>query len=216
MARDQVVGDPRVGATASSEAVGDTNAGRIFVLGIGNVLTGDDALGPTVVNTLEAEWVLPPDVVVLDAGTPGMDLVALASGAERIIVVDTVLTDGPPGTLKVYDRETLLAKPLTPRVNPHAPGLIESLFTLDLSGDGPTGVCLIGVVPEATDVGIGMSDALTASVPRVIDVIVETLREWGVSVTPCPEPAPPDLWWQVAARDAFIEGSSGRRGGPDA
>ena len=211
-----MVRDPKVGATASTDAVGGTGAGRIFVLGIGNVLTGDDALGPTVVNTLEVEWALPPEVVVLDAGTPGMDLVALAAGAERIIVVDTVLTDGPPGTLKVYDRETLLGKSLTPRVNPHAPGLIESLFTLDLSGDGPTGVRLIGVVPEATDVGIGMSDALTASVPRVIAEIVEMLREWGVSPAPARDRVEPDLWWQVAARGAFIRGSSSRAGGSDA
>jgi len=211
-----MVRDRTAGAAPPHDAVGETDAGRIIILGIGNVLTGDDALGPTVVNTLDAEWVLPPDVVVLDAGTPGMDLVALAAGAERIIVVDTVLSDGPPGTLKVWDRETLLAKPLSPRVNPHAPGLIESLFTLDLSGDGPTGVRLIGVVPEATDVGIGMSDALVASVPRVIATIVETLREWGVSVTPATRPAAPDLWWQVAARGVFIDGSSGRTRSRDA
>lgn len=211
-----MVRDPKVGATASTDAVGSTGAGRIFVLGIGNVLTGDDALGPTVVNTLEAEWVVPPEVIVLDAGTPGMDLVALAAGAERIIVVDTVLTDGPPGTVKVYDRETLLGKPLTPRVNPHAPGLIESLFTLDLSGDGPTGVRLIGVVPEATDVGIGMSDALVAAVPRTVEAIVDTLREWEVQVTPCPDPEAPDLWWEVAARGVFIDGSSGRTRSRDA
>jgi len=199
---------PEPGTDASDPADGRGADGRIVVLGIGNVLTGDDALGPTVVTTLGAEWQIPSEVMVLDAGTPGMDLIALASGARGIIVVDTVLADGPPGTLRIYDRDTLLGKPLTPRVNPHAPGLIESLFTLDLSGHGPAAVRLIGVVPEATDVGVGMSDPVTASVPKVVDVIVRTLEEWGVPMAPSPEPVKPDLWWQVAARGVFIEGSS--------
>lgn len=197
------------GPSATREGVdGHPPTRRVVVLGIGNVLTGDDALGPTAVNTLAAEWELPADVEVLDAGTPGMDLVALATGAERVIVVDTVLSTGPAGTLRLYDREQLLGKPLTPRVNPHAPGLVESLFTLDLSGEGPVDVRLVGVVPDATDVGIGMSPAVTESVPRVVEAIVETLREWDIPVTRRPDPPAPDLWWQVAARGAFIEGSA--------
>lgn len=181
---------------------------RTVVIGIGNVLTGDDAFGPTVVKTLEAVWDLPPWVEALDAGTPGMDLVALASGATRVIVVDTVLSDGPPGTLRVYDHEQLLAKPLTPRVNPHAPGLIESLFTLDLSGDGPADVLLVGVVPGPTDVGVGMSDDVEAAVGPVIEVIVEALRDWGTPPRRPSEPRVPDLWWQVAARGVFLRGSA--------
>jgi hydrogenase maturation protease len=178
------------------------------VIGIGNVLTGDDAFGPTVVKTLEAVWALPSGVEALDAGTPGMDLVALAAGASRVIVVDTVLSAGPPGTLRVYDRDQLLAKPLTPRVNPHAPGLVESLFTLDLSGDGPTDVLLVGVVPGPTDVGVGMSAEVVAAVPRVVDVIVAALRDWGLRPRRRAEPLEADLWWEVAARGAFIPGSA--------
>lgn len=189
---------------------GDAGRGgdRTIVLGIGNVLTGDDAFGPTVVKTLEATWELPPDVEALDAGTPGMDLVALAADADRVIVVDTVLSDGPPGTLRVYDREQLLAKPLTPRVNPHAPGLVESLFTLDLAGDGPLDVLLIGVVPGPTDVGVGMSGAVEAAVPVVVDVIVDALLSRGFALRRRPDPETPDLWWQVAARGVFLEGSA--------
>ena len=187
----------------------------VVVLGIGNVLTGDDALGPTVVKTLEARWDLPEGVEALDAGTPGMDLVALAAGARRVIVVDTVLSDGPPGTLKVYDRDRLLSKPLTPRVNPHAPGLLESLFTLDLAGDGPTDVVLIGVVPARTDVGVGMSAAVEAAVPEAVARVVDLLGSWGLAPEPRDAAPEPDLWWERAARGVFLTGSGAARPGAE-
>ena len=44
---------------------------KIAVIGIGNVLAGDDAVGPHVVRVLEAHYELPDGVQVIDAGTPG-------------------------------------------------------------------------------------------------------------------------------------------------
>ena len=40
---------------------------RISVIGIGNVLEGDDALGPTVVRIFDAEYTVPEDVTGLAA-----------------------------------------------------------------------------------------------------------------------------------------------------
>ena len=45
-----------------------------YVLGLGNVLMGDDGFGPAVVQAFEAEYVVGPDVSVIDLGTPGLDL----------------------------------------------------------------------------------------------------------------------------------------------
>ena len=55
---------------------------RVVVLGIGNVLNSDDGLGPFVARTLLAGWDLVGDAEVLDAGTPGMDLISLLHGTE--------------------------------------------------------------------------------------------------------------------------------------
>lgn len=180
---------------------------RTVVVGIGNVLTGDDALGPTVVRTLQAEWDLPEGVEVIDAGTPGMDLIALADGADDLIVIDTVLSDGAPGALRLYGRVDLLGRPLTPRVNPHAPGLAESLLTLDFEGRGPRRVRLVGVIPGPIEVGVGLSPEVRSTVPVAVQVVVDTLGEWGLAPTRRVEPVRPDLWWEVAARGVFLEGS---------
>ena len=49
-------------------------APRTAVLGLGNVLMGDDALGPWVIQHLLTQWEVPPSVRVQDLGTPGLDL----------------------------------------------------------------------------------------------------------------------------------------------
>jgi hydrogenase maturation protease len=44
---------------------------RVLVLGVGNVLFGDDGFGPAVANALADQCVLPADVLVADVGTSG-------------------------------------------------------------------------------------------------------------------------------------------------
>ena len=81
---------------------------HIRVLGLGNVLMGDDGFGPAVIHALGSEWEL-PDVEVHDVGTPGLDLVPFLSGAECVVLVDTVRADGPPGHVRRYDLPAILS-----------------------------------------------------------------------------------------------------------
>jgi hydrogenase maturation protease len=48
-----------------------SEARRIGVLGVGNVLMGDDGIGPFVLKILESRYEFPPNVVLHDLGTPG-------------------------------------------------------------------------------------------------------------------------------------------------
>jgi hydrogenase maturation protease len=168
----------------------------VAVVGVGNVLTGDDALGPTVVRHLEATYELGEGVTVLDAGTPGADLAAHVAGLDALVVVDTVRAVGAPGTLVTYRGAELLRRPLAPRVNPHAPGLQETLLTLELTGGAPRDVLLVGVVPASVEVGIGMSPPVRRAVPEAIRAVLAELARLGVEARPRELPRPPDLWWE--------------------
>src|ERR1039457_4053642 len=138
--------------------------GRIRVLGLGNVLMGDDALGPWVIEELLAKWEFPEEVSVLDVGTPGLDLTPYLAGADTVFLVDTVKGDPPPGRMRVYSREELLARPPQPRLSPHDPGLSDALFTLSFAGSAPRDVLLVGVVPDVVAKGIGLSRSVQKAV----------------------------------------------------
>jgi hydrogenase maturation protease len=169
---------------------------RVVVLGIGNVLNSDDGLGPFAARTLQAGWDLDGDAEVLDAGTPGMDLLSLLHGAEAAVFVDAVRDRGAPGDVKRYDRAEILKGGPKAAMSPHEPGLREALLALDFRGGGPTEVVLWGVIPENLELGTELSGTVRATVPRVLDGVLEDLRRLGIGSRRLDVPRDADIWWE--------------------
>ncbi len=168
---------------------------RTAVIGIGNVLTGDDAVGPYVVRVLEAQYDLGPDVEVIDAGTPGLDLTAYMAEVEAIVIVDAVKARGEPGDLRTYGKEELMKKSPVLAMSPHEPGVREALLNADFMGVAPRVFRLVGVIPESVDLGCALSPAVQAAVPRALTQVLEELRALGVAPRERVPPLAPDLWW---------------------
>jgi hydrogenase maturation protease len=169
---------------------------RIAVIGIGNVLTGDDAVGPTVVKLLEAGFELPEDVQVLDAGTPGLDLTAYLAGLEAVVLVDAVKAKGAPGEIRVYDKAQLVDRAPVLATSPHEPGVREALLNAEFIGVAPPVARLVGIVPGQVSTGIALSDPVRAALPRAVEAVLAELRALGVEVRSRTPPAVPDLWWE--------------------
>jgi len=155
----------------------------ICVLGLGNVLMGDDGVGPAVVNAFEADYTVGPDVQVVDLGTPGLDVLPWLADIDRVILVDTVKTDLPPGTLRIYDKADLLRHVPMARIGPHDPGVKEALLALEFAGRAPGEVVVIGVVPERTEIALDLTPSVAAAVPLAVAAIRETLARFGAAPT---------------------------------
>ncbi len=81
--------------TSSGET---TNRAKTLVLGLGNVLMGDEGIGVHVVRALE-QYTLPEGVECLDGGTGGFTLLEPLQSADRIVLVDAAADGNPPGTI---------------------------------------------------------------------------------------------------------------------
>jgi hydrogenase maturation protease len=169
---------------------------RVAVVGLGNVLMGDDGLGPTVARTIEAGYELPIGVTVDDLGTPGLDLTPFIAGVDALVIVDTVNATGSAGEVRTYDRAALLAHAPLPRVSPHDPGIKEALLTLEFAGTAPREVLLVGVIPALVDRGTDLSAAVEAAVPVAVERVLAELERLGAPAVPKTTPAAPDLWWR--------------------
>jgi hydrogenase maturation protease len=169
---------------------------HVAIIGIGNVLTGDDAVGPYVVRVIEARYDLPASVQVIDAGTPGYDLTAFLAGLDAAILVDSVKAKGAPGEVRVYDRAELVKRPAVLAMSPHEPGVREALLNADFMGVTPAVVRLVGVIPASTESGIGLSPAVRAAIPAAVERVAAELRTLGVAVRERVPPREPDLWWE--------------------
>ena len=71
---------------------------KTLVLGLGNVLMGDEGIGVYVVRAIE-KHALPPGVECLDGGTGGFTLLEPLENAGRIIIIDAASDGNPVGTV---------------------------------------------------------------------------------------------------------------------
>jgi hydrogenase maturation protease len=166
-----------------------------YVLGLGNMLMGDDGFGPAAVRAFEAEYVVGPDVMVVDVGTPGLDLMPWLADVDRVIIVDTVKSQEPPGTLRVYGKTDVLRHPPSVRVGPHDPGVKEALLTLEFAGRAPRELVLIAVTPDRTEMAVHLSPIVESIMPRVVETIAATLEGFGATVRRRTRATPCSAWW---------------------
>ncbi|MEZ5215040.1 MAG: hydrogenase maturation protease [Ilumatobacteraceae bacterium] len=81
---------------ALDDALSAHPRGDVVVVGCGNLLRGDDAVGPILVRHLWESGV-PEGVTLVDGGTAGMDVAFKMRGARRVIIVDAAATGVEPG-----------------------------------------------------------------------------------------------------------------------
>lgn len=97
----------------------DMFEGGTVVIGCGNLLRGDDAVGPTLIRHLW-ECELAENVYLVDGGTGGMDVAFKMRGAKKVILVDACSTGATPGTLYNVPGEEVEQLPPLDGIHLHA------------------------------------------------------------------------------------------------
>jgi hydrogenase maturation protease len=168
----------------------------IRILGVGNVLCTDDGLGPYAIKVLEAQFEFPEGVEVIDVGTPGLDFTPYLADARMVIVLDTVKGDEAPGSLRLLRDREIVAKPPPSRMSPHEPGLREALMATELAEMNPEEILLIGVIPESTEQGTRLTDAVRTAVPEVVDAVLAELERLDHPPVRRDPPGELEVWWE--------------------
>ena len=160
-----------------------TNDARldVLILGLGNLLCGDDGAGVIVAHRLRRDYAMPPNVRVVDGGTLGLDLLALVAASDRVILVDAVRGDGPPGTLVRLAGDDV-APAVYEQLSVHQIGVSDLLGGVALCDDYPDEVVIVGVVPEMTSLAYGCTPAVEAALPALADNVIAELARMGYEV----------------------------------
>lgn len=140
----------------------------LLVLGLGNLLLGDDGLGPLAVDHLIRRYDVPEGVTVLDGGTLGLSLLPYLEDAERAILVDAIRGDGPSGTFIRIEGEEV-APAVAARLSPHQVGVADLLDGARWRDRYPSFLVLLGLVPQSLDLRVGLSPALEAALPTLVE-----------------------------------------------
>jgi hydrogenase maturation protease len=155
---------------------------RYVVLGLGNRIQGDEALGALVVERLLAEPGIlaglpdPASVDCLDGGTVGLALLPHIESVDGLVVVDLIDADREPGTILDLDGESLLRRDIVLGV--HDLGATELLATLAFMGAMPRRTRVAGVQPKEISLGVELTPEVAGAMPALLDLIVGHLASW--------------------------------------
>ena len=147
----------------------------ILVLGIGNILLRDEGVGVRVIEQMQ-KMRLPDNVELIDGGTGGADLLDVLAERQKVIVIDAVQSDCDPGVVLRFTAEDLV-QPDHTSMSLHELGLAESLIMTRQLNCAPEEVVIFGIKPKSIECGLELSKEVTASVPKVIELILSEISK---------------------------------------
>jgi hydrogenase maturation protease len=168
---------------------------KVLIGGIGNVLLGDDGVGPYVARLLAARYEFGEGVEVADLGTPALDLIDQISTKDAVILIDSVDTDAAPGAIVLYRKEAIVRHCPAVRMDPHSPSLVDTLLSADFFGVAPANVLLVGIQAESYEAGCSLSQPVAASVDKAIAEVLSELERLGVEHRLREYPTGLGVWW---------------------
>ena len=155
-------------------------AATTLVLGVGNILLGDEGIGIRVIEQLQQDYLLPAAVRVVDGGTLGMDLLYFLEGIRNLLIIDAVETGEAPGTSIRLAGEEVPAY-FAVKMSPHQVGVPDMLFAAKLRDLYPEEIVLLGVQPGMLEPVVALSPPIAAQVDPLVAQICLQLEQWGIT-----------------------------------
>ncbi len=154
---------------------------KVLVLGIGNVLMGDEGVGVHVVREL-AMQPLPEGVECLDGGTGSFALLEPLQEAEQILLIDATADERAPGTVRRLEPKFSRDYPRT--LTAHDIGLKDLLDVFHLT-ERPANVTLFAVsIAPPNDLGTELTPTVAAAVPFILQIVQAEIANAVSQLTP--------------------------------
>ena len=147
------------------------DSGTTLIMGMGNALLGDEGFGLHVIRRLK-DYKLPDNVKLLEGGVGGFDLLGHLEGVSRLIAIDVMIMDAPPGELRMYRPGPELAEPGKVMLSFHQVGVLDLMQMWSLIGVEPETYFLV-TRPLKVDVSMELSPPLQIAADRAVGIIKE-------------------------------------------
>ncbi|MFZ1802526.1 MAG: hydrogenase maturation protease [Nitrospira sp.] len=143
----------------------------IRIIGLGNGMRGDDAVGLLAARRIRQE--VGDCVEVIEAEMAGVDLIDLMKGAHSVMLIDAARSRQAPGTIHRLDASACpIGSQMFPRSS-HALGTVDALELARAMGVLPATVIVYGVEVDNTEAGQPLSPLVATALDEVVARIVQ-------------------------------------------
>lgn len=156
---------------------------KAVVLGVGNTILADEGVGVRVIEALERDYAMPPEVAVIDAGTSSMEMLEDLSHLDFLLVVDAIAAGKAPGErVRLSDDEVPVF--FRRNLSPHGIGLSDVIAALEFLGAAPKEMVVLGVQPVSLELSTELTPTIAAQVPALVAQVVDELSRRGLAPMP--------------------------------
>ena len=139
-----------------------------LVLGIGNLLMGDEGVGGRAVEYLQREGGL-PNVTIVDGGTGGFHLLEYLQDFSPIVMIDATMDGQPAGTVAVL--RPRYASDFPRSLTAHDIGLRDLVEAAALLGPMPAITLITVSIAEIKSMVTTLSPEVAAALPEVAALV---------------------------------------------
>jgi hydrogenase maturation protease len=148
---------------------------NLLVLGIGNLVMNDDAAGVLAAQELAEKYNHKWDnLLVLDGGTLGLDLLGYIEWADRLVLVDAVDMGLEPGTVMMLEGDDIDVA-FENKLSAHQMGMKDMLLTAELIGNRPDEIVFYGIQSGTIQMDMELSEAVRKNMPKLISHIEDEI-----------------------------------------
>ena len=146
---------------------------KILILGIGNVLMGDEGVGVHAIKELEKES-FPANVTLLDGGTGGFHLLEYLQEYPTVIMIDATMDNDPAGTIKVIKPK--FATDFPKALSAHDIGLRDLIESTAVLGELPKMFLITVTIDSIQSMEMDLSPKIEKQIPAVVGKVKEILK----------------------------------------
>jgi len=146
-----------------------------LILGVGNIIMGDEGFGVHVVRSL-SDIELRDNVRVEEGGVGGFNLLGSLEGVRRLIVIDIMMADAPPGELLFFRPGPGFSEPGKRIISFHQVGILELVQMWGLLGYEPE-IFFLVTRPEKLEWGMELSPIVQVAADKAVRLLKEICHD---------------------------------------
>ena len=145
------------------------------VIGLGNILRGDDGIGPVIIQQLE-ESKNSLSIQLCDAGSDAFTILDQLLESEPIVIIDCARMGKKPGTVQKILVKNIKNLPVNLGMSLHGYSLTE-VWQIARSMGVDNDLSVIGVEPDSVQFNSGLSEVVKKSIPLILQMVAEEAKK---------------------------------------
>lgn len=149
---------------------------RVGIIGAGNSFMGDDGVGTAVLKLLMDET-MPEDVVLIDIGTSGLNVLhALAKISDTAVIIDAVDFGGAAAETRCFNPEDIKSIKQSSGLSSHECDLLRMIELSKKLGECPENILIFAIQPASMTPSMNLSSSLKIKLPEFAKDILEIIH----------------------------------------